>query len=376
MKIIIITNVKRSAFFTFLLFFVSIVSANNFNDSDNLINNGGFEISKHRWILKGNAEITSDLSHKEFSSLKLTSDSLSTGYVFQFIDFPVHNYTFTTWIFPTTAIFKSKVIFVSDWDKTGFKNILELTIANDTLHVLSSDTTIKLESNILFGAWNKISINTENSGLNKHMYINEEEVSSFSSQDVTEIEALVIGDFNCEGCVGTMYFDDILFLYEESYDPPDNSHRIIGSFGLGTSFAGPTIGLGLSYVVQNHFFSLRYLKGDELQILLFAADPIERDSPTKRLREIALVYGIYQRNRKTNFSIAGGVGFLDLIDRGDSFGGSDYEKLKISEIGLALDFQVRMLFSKNWGFGMSFYSNINQEKSIYGILVNLQLGNF
>ena len=56
-------NKKRSIKILILLLFVSNIYATKFDSSENLINNGGFELKKHRWILKGNTEIVSDFSN-------------------------------------------------------------------------------------------------------------------------------------------------------------------------------------------------------------------------------------------------------------------------------------------------------------------------
>jgi len=366
-------NKNRSIKILIILLFLSNIYATKFENSENLINNGGFELKKHRWILKGNTEIVSDFSNKGFSSLKLTQDIQSLSYVFQHLDFPLQNFTFSTWIFPETKTYKTQISFVSEWDKTGFTKVIELTLSDDSIEVFGADTVFRIENKVIAEQWNKISIATDSSGLIKNIYINENNICTYSSGYVTKIEAIILGDLNCYDCNGTVFYDDVKVLNETTYEPPEDHNLIVGSFGLGYTFAGPTFGLGFTYETRNQILMFRYLKGDEIQFSIFGPD---RLAPNKQLREIALLYGLNFPQRKGIVYLAGGIGYIDVVKRGDLISGNQYEAVEMSSFGFALDAGTRMQLGQYWGIGVSIFSNINSKNSIIGFLVNLQLGKF
>jgi hypothetical protein len=347
--------------------FISQLVAENFFDPENLINNGGFELNKkHRWIIKGNAQITSEFSYEGENSLKLSGDNLSSGYVFQHFEDPIKNFEATFWIYPDTKSFATSLSFVSDWDKTGLNNILSITFTNTEVIISSPDSVLKKSLELENKYWYNISISTDSSGLKKTIFINDIFICSISTEDVSQIETLIIGNLNCPPCSGIFYFDDISVFDNAEKDENSLNPGIAASVGLGRTFVGPTFYFGASYRSDGHLISFRFIKGDEFQ-LSFGHPNYE--SPNENIKESALLYGRYLKKQNGIISVSGGIGYVKAIQRG-----GESNKIEISTFGFALEGRLRYNFSDYWGLGFSLFTNINGQKITTGIAFCVYLG--
>ncbi len=358
---------KSLFLFIFISLSISNVTAENFLNKENLINNGGFELKKsHRWIIKGNAQITSEISYKGENSIKLSDNSSYPTYIFQHFEEPIKNFNGSFWFYIESKPVCNSIAFVSYWDKKGLKSILQISLTDDTIAISSSDTivtkTLKLESDY----WHKVSIEADSAGLKKKIFFNDKIVCSFASIDVSLIETLIIGDISGD-LSGTIYFDEIMISENSKIAHNSPSPWIFGSVGLGRTFVGPTFYFSVSYSSNNHLFSFRYLKGDELQLSF--ADPVY-EPPNQKIQEFGLLYGREFRKGTGAVSLAAGIGYMYAIRRGENS-----EKIEISKLGLSLDGQLRIIISKYWGLGVTIFSNINQQKNVFGASVNVQFGN-
>jgi hypothetical protein len=346
---------------------LSNVTAENFLNKENLINNGGFELKKsHRWIIKGNAQITSKISYKGEYSIKLSNNSSSPAYIFQHFEHPIKNFNASFWFYLESKPVRNSIEFVSDWDKKGLNSILKISFADDSITISSFDTTVTKRLKLDSDDWHKVSIETDSAGLKKTIFLNDDLICSFASIDVSVIETLIIGDISGD-LSGTIYFDEIMIFENSKIAHNSVSPGIFGSVGLGRTFVGPTFYFSVSYSSNNNLFSFRYLKGDELQLSF--ADPVYKP-PNEKIQEFTLLYGREFRKGTGAVSFAAGIGYIYAIRRGENS-----EKIEISEIGLSLDGKFLIIISKYWGLGVAIFSNINQQKSVYGASLNVYFGN-
>jgi hypothetical protein len=159
--------------------------------------------------------------------------------------------------------------------------------------------------------WNKISVFSDSSGLRRYIHLNDNNIYSFELDHVSNIESLIIGDYDCDHCYGTVYYDDIEIIDITSYIPPEDHNIVVGRFGIGYTFAGPTFNLGVTWELNKHIIFFKYTKGDELQPQIFFSP--ERKMPNKQFREFALLFGLYFPQQKGISYFSGGLGYVDVV---------------------------------------------------------------
>jgi hypothetical protein len=162
--------------------------------------------------------------------------------------------------------------------------------------------------------------------------------------------------------------------------------NIYGDFGFGgyctNSSGGATNGLtGIAIYIDANFLKnennlkLRFIRESELNFL----GPV----PGENFYDIGLLYGRVTKSKILRLSISGGLGFLGGVKRGaflernqgifGLFGYDQYEKEHILTPAIPVEIDLS-LSSKHIGIGLTGYANLNQEESIAGFIVRLQLG--
>lgn len=142
--------------------------------------------------------------------------------------------------------------------------------------------------------------------------------------------------------------------------------------GIGAGRPGFATGVGFTYSVENHIFTLRYTD-IILSLSLFA-------EPNESISDIGILYG---RRFKTNFgwiSIAGGIAQVQSVRRGEFlystgwFGISYYKEIHSHLSGFPFQIEAYAKLSSVCSIGLKGFINWNSERSFMGILLGISLG--
>jgi hypothetical protein len=139
--------------------------------------------------------------------------------------------------------------------------------------------------------------------------------------------------------------------------------------GIGKCYFGPAINIDLTYACNDKLFIFRIIRADEFK---FGSEAVY-DSPDIYIREYGLLYGWQIRQNALSISLAGGIGYLNGVDRGKLIGGKIHEQINISTISLPIEARLQLDVSKYFGFGCACFANVNKDKSFIGGLINIHL---
>ena len=153
---------------------------------------------------------------------------------------------------------------------------------------------------------------------------------------------------------------------------PATNEIIFFKLGLGGSYFGPTLELGLCYGKNHNLFTLRYLKGDEFRFNVEG----HYNNPAKKVREFSFLYGRYYKDNNIILSLSGGMGILNGIYRGKNIGGYEHEQMQISTIGMSVVVQFAIFFQNYWGINISAFTNLNKKKILIGGMIGIHLGSY
>ena len=143
------------------------------------------------------------------------------------------------------------------------------------------------------------------------------------------------------------------------------------SFGLGKNYFGPAINFGISYSFNNNVFTVKYLKANEFT---FSAGGYDSDEPLLKLEEVGALYGRTYREGNILLSLSGGISYIYGINRGKQMQPKEFEKIKISTIGIPFETSFRIEFNYFLGIGASCFGNLNNKKTYLGGMLNIYLG--
>ena len=135
---------------------------------------------------------------------------------------------------------------------------------------------------------------------------------------------------------------------------------------IGKNNVGLSLGLGVSYSINNNIFTLRYIGADELNFQFIGVHPFENDSPQEKIRDIGILYGRSFPNGNKLLSFSVGISYLKCIKRGKKISGYKFNRKDIATISFPFEVQVISFVSKRFGFGLTGYVNLNKQESIYG----------
>lgn len=148
--------------------------------------------------------------------------------------------------------------------------------------------------------------------------------------------------------------------------PESTGDLYFGSFGLGGgTFDEISLGLTVSYIHKSNIFTLGFIGYDEFHTML---DDHENGSC------VQFTYGKVHRTRLALFSLSAGMGLVR---------GTTKEKLSITRYkytdfgvtpGLILEGQTILRPTPVVGLGLSFFGNLNKDKSYAGVHVSIVIG--
>ena len=145
------------------------------------------------------------------------------------------------------------------------------------------------------------------------------------------------------------------------------------SFGLGAGGGGIAGGLNLSYLKNNHYFSLRNVVVSHLT--LYGSQEV-----TESAGDVSFLYGSCKRNKNTFSSVGFGLGIVTGTAERDYFEDGLEEitehgkERRYRVIGIPFEVQFRINIFSFIGIGLYGFGNVNKEKSYAGVLVCLYLG--
>lgn len=151
----------------------------------------------------------------------------------------------------------------------------------------------------------------------------------------------------------------------------NNNSNYWVSFGFGKSYFGPTLYTGISYSFRENIISMRYLSSEEFR---FSAGDHSFDNPTLKINEFGVLYGRSYRKESLVLSASAGIGFVSGTNRGNQLNYKEFEKIKISSVGLPFEANFRIDFFKYVGIGGAFFGNINSKKTFMGGLACIYIG--
>jgi hypothetical protein len=339
--------------------------------SHSLISDGGFEHGFRNWLFRGDCKVSSSTKNNGKNAVEVSTKKFIESYAYQYFEHPEKNFEATIWTYPRDKDYFGRIEIVANWDKFGADKIISISFSPDTIMVSSLDspchsTINKFKNN----SWNKISIITDSSGFKKNIKINDMFLCSIVSDNIIPASAIIIGNFNCSDCFGTIYYDDISIISKSFNTTIYNKDIFLMKLGIGKSFAGPTFGFGLNYGKNKNLFSIRYLKGDEFRFNVEG----HYDSPALEIIEVGILYGRYYRDKNVLISLSGGISIVNGVERGKLISGKEYETIEISTFGLPIEAQFIMSFSNYFGVGVSVFANVNNQKSFVGGMIGIQLG--
>jgi len=141
--------------------------------------------------------------------------------------------------------------------------------------------------------------------------------------------------------------------------------------GVGACYFGLSFNTSFSYSYKENVFTLKYLEGEELQ---FSPGGYEFEEPSLSFKEKGILYGRSYRQEFIGFSLSGGIGYLNAINRGKQIKYKEYEELHIATYGLLFEAKFRIEILPIFGVGASYFGNINKEKTFTGGMIELYIG--
>lgn len=153
---------------------------------------------------------------------------------------------------------------------------------------------------------------------------------------------------------------------------PDSTHipNYWFNVGLGASTSGISLGTGFSHQVgSSGHISVRLTYNAELSLFV---------SPGKSVLDFGILSGRCVKMSNGFATISTGISFVDGVNRGELLSSdwfsSEYEKIHFSTIGIPFEGQLFWAASDEFGIGVYVFANINPEKSFYGALVCIRVG--
>ncbi len=143
------------------------------------------------------------------------------------------------------------------------------------------------------------------------------------------------------------------------------------NIGLGSSYFGPLLNSSISYKFNNNILTIRYLNANEFQ---FNPGGSDYDKPKLKLKEFGLLYGKCINYDNISLSFSGGFGFLEGIERGEKIEEGKYEKIELPQFSFPIKSSLKLNITSYVGIGVSFVSNINDQKNLYCGTINLYFG--
>ncbi|MBS4032961.1 MAG: hypothetical protein KGZ85_00730 [Ignavibacterium sp.] len=143
--------------------------------------------------------------------------------------------------------------------------------------------------------------------------------------------------------------------------------------GIGKSYFGPTIKLGISYEYNQNIFSFRYLKADEFQ---FSTGGYHFEEPPLKFYEIAMLYCYPYRIHNMTIGFLAGIGYINGIERGMLIQHKLYESIKIEQLSIPIETYFKIEPFKFVSLGIAGFGNINAKRSFFGAMIDLSIGNF
>ncbi len=149
---------------------------------------------------------------------------------------------------------------------------------------------------------------------------------------------------------------------------PNDTPRIWGIAGFGGSSVGWAIGANLSYQPGHHIITVRGIHTEEDLIALL--------SPSEYVWDIGALYGRCYKSPSIFASISGGISIVGGGEHGGGgFGSSPRVEETFSTVGVPIESLLYWTRSTNLGVGLYGFANLNSEKSFYGALLSVQIGN-
>jgi hypothetical protein len=145
------------------------------------------------------------------------------------------------------------------------------------------------------------------------------------------------------------------------------------SLGIGKNYFGPTLNFSFSYSFDNNIFTVKYLKANEFT---FSPGGYDFDEPRLKLEEIGALYGKTYREGYILLSLSGGISYVYGINRGIQIQPKEFEKIKISTLGIPLEANFRIEINSFLGIGASCFGNLNNQKTYLGGMVQIYIGKF
>lgn len=152
----------------------------------------------------------------------------------------------------------------------------------------------------------------------------------------------------------------------------DREYSFWADAGVAKSYFGPTFYSNLTVSKNDDLLSLRHMRSRELVI---GSDPVF-DYPDLEMYEIGILYGREFRKKAMVFTIEGGIGYINGIDRGRLISGHEYTKEKISHVCIPLESRIRFELCRYFGIGGFIIGNVNAKKSFWGGGFDIQIGCF
>jgi len=182
-------------------------------------------------------------------------------------------------------------------------------------------------------------------------------------------------------CIFLLTFNNISFSNEindrdlfETKSLQDKGNFYWLNIGSGLTLSdSSTLGFGsvlsLSHEHERRLYSLRFLGSNELNLF---------EKPSLYLLDLGLLYGYMYRLGNNAFSISSGVSLIGGNKKGKLINSEDftdeYEEINYVTIGLPLELQALYIPFKYFGLGITFFGNLNNEKSYYGSMLTFQFG--
>jgi hypothetical protein len=74
--------------------------------------------------------------------------------------------------------------------------------------------------------------------------------------------------------------------------------------------------------------------------------------------------------------LSGGISYVYGINRGKQIQSKEYEKIKISTLGIPFEANFRIEINSFLGIGASCFGNLNNQKTYLGGMVQIYIGKF
>jgi hypothetical protein len=145
------------------------------------------------------------------------------------------------------------------------------------------------------------------------------------------------------------------------------------SLGIGKNYFGPALNFSLSYSYDNNVFTVKFIKANEFT---FSPGGYDFNEPLLKLEEIGALYGKIYREGYILLSLSGGISYVYGINRGKQIQSKEYEKIKISTLGIPFEANFRIEINSFLGIGASCFGNLNNQKTYLGGMVQIYIGKF